>query len=140
MENRSSVGMRTSWKNLWNIRLRSDRSGPVKIISGFGMRVIYHNRKKLSPGTETELDINYVGYQELISDSDILVITASLNDQNRHSFELETFKQMKRDSILVNIGRGGVIKESDLVLALKEDLIGGVGLDVFENPAKYQRH
>ena len=107
-----------------------------KIISGFGMRVIYHNRKKLSPETETELDINYVGYQELISDSDILVITASLNDQNRHSFELETFKQMKRDSILVNIGRGGVIKESDLVLALEEDLIGGVGLDVFENPAK----
>jgi lactate dehydrogenase-like 2-hydroxyacid dehydrogenase len=107
----------------------------ARIVSGFGMEMIYHNRRKLKSGIEVQLGIRYVDFQSLITDSDILVITCPLNDQNRHSFNFETFELMKKSSILVNVGRGGIIKESDLVLALREDLIGGVGLDVFENPA-----
>ena len=106
----------------------------AKIIRGFGMKMIYHNREKLDSEIESRLGIDYVDFHGLISDSDILVITSPLNDENRHFFKLGTFQQMKRKSILINIGRGGIIKESDLVVALRKNLIGGVGLDVFEDP------
>ena len=49
-------------------------------------------------------------------------------------FTLDTFRGMKKNSILINIGRGGIINEKDLLVALKEGFIGGAGLDVFEDP------
>lgn len=106
----------------------------VRIIKGFGMNIIYHNRRRLSSEMEADLGMRYVGFKDLISLSDVLVVTASLNRDNSHSFTLDNFRKMKRGSMLVNIGRGGIIKESDLILALGEDLIAAVGLDVFETP------
>ena len=104
------------------------------IMSGFGLNLLYHNRSKLNEDIEKELGIRYVDFLSLTAQSDILVVAAPLNDDNRHMFMLDTFREMKKNSILINIGRGGIINEQDLLVALKEGFIGGAGLDVFENP------
>ena len=106
----------------------------VRIMAGFNMNILYHNRNSLDTDLEAALDIRYVDFHSLVVQSDILMITAPLNKENKHTFTLDVFRQMKNESILINIGRGGIIKESDLILALKENIIGGVGLDVFEDP------
>ena len=104
------------------------------IMSGFGLNLLYHNRSKLNKDIEKELGIRYVDFLSLTAQSDILVVAAPLNDDNRHMFTLDTFREMKKNSILINIGRGGIINEKDLLVALKEGFIGGAGLDVFEDP------
>jgi D-3-phosphoglycerate dehydrogenase len=73
-----------------------------------------------------------VGFDELLAVSDFITIHSPLLPTTKHAFNLDAFRKMKRNAILVNAARGGIIHEADLVTALKENLIGGVGLDVFE--------
>ena len=99
---------------------------------GFDMRVLYHNRHPLDESVETEQGLTFATFDELIDQSDFLVITSPLNEQCRHRFTLDEFKKMKRSAVLINAGRGPVVKEDDLVVALRERLIWGAGLDVYE--------
>ncbi|RLD98993.1 MAG: D-glycerate dehydrogenase [Aquificota bacterium] len=98
---------------------------------GFNMKIIYHNRRP-NPEGERETGARYVSFQELLKESDFLVIVAPLTPETQGRFGSEEFRQMKRDAILINIGRGPIVKEKELVQALKEGLIWGAGLDVYE--------
>ncbi len=98
---------------------------------GFHMKIIYHNRRP-NPQGEKETGARYVSFPELLRESDFLVIVAPLTPETRGRFGLEEFRQMKRDAILINIGRGPIVKEKELVQTLKEGLIWGAGLDVYE--------
>ncbi len=98
---------------------------------GFGMHVIYHNRKRNEEG-EREIGADYVDFPILLRESDFLVITGPLNEETRGRFGMEEFRKMKRTSVLVNVGRGQIVKEKELALALKEGIIWGAGLDVYE--------
>ncbi|MGB3364295.1 MAG: NAD(P)-dependent oxidoreductase, partial [Thermodesulfobacteriota bacterium] len=60
------------------------------------------------------------------------VITAPLTDDTKGRFGQNEFQKMKPTSIIVNVGRGPIIKEAELASALKDGLIWGAGLDVFE--------
>lgn len=68
----------------------------------------------------------------MLSECDYVVITLPLTPQTRHFFNEEVFRVMKPNAYLVNVGRGEIINESDLVRALKYGWIAGAGLDVFE--------
>lgn len=98
---------------------------------GFDMDVIYHNRKR-NEEAEREVRARYVGFSTLLRESDFLVITAPLNEDSRGRFGTQEFGQMKRTSVIVNVGRGQIIKEKELALALKGGIIWGAGLDVYE--------
>ena len=77
--------------------------------------------------------------RSMVAECDFVVITAPLTPKTHHLFDEELFKAMKPTAFLVNIGRGPIIKEDDLVKALKKGWIAGAGLDVFEQeplPAK----
>lgn len=100
---------------------------------GFGMRVIYHNRSRANPTVERETTARYVSFERLLSESDILSIHASLNEDSRGLFDAETFAKMKRGAILINTGRGPIVREADLARALQSGQLGGAGLDVFED-------
>jgi len=78
------------------------------------------------------LGAKYVDFEELVSTSDYIVILAPLNESTKYAFTLDTFKKMKREAILVNAGRGPIVKEDDLAFALKHGLIKAAGLDVYE--------
>lgn len=69
--------------------------------------------------------------QEVLPESDIVVLTLPLTEQTHHLFGEEVFQMMKKDAILVNIARGGVVDTQALIQALNTHL-GGAVLDVFE--------
>mgnify|MGYP006272389033 CR=1 FL=1 len=99
---------------------------------GFDMDVIYTKRRR-DPHAELMVPARYVEFDELVEQSDAIVVTAPLTEETRYSFTLETFKRMKNDAIFVNIGRGPIVKEEDLVTALRAEMIFGAGIDVYEH-------
>ncbi len=110
----------------------------AKRAKGFNMNIIYHNRHP-NPQGEKVTDAKYAPFEELLRESDFLVITAPLTPETQGRFGLEEFRQMKRNAILVNIGRGPIVKEKDLAQALKEGLIWGAGLDVYEGEPEIEK-
>ncbi|WP_422484959.1 C-terminal binding protein [Gudongella sp. DL1XJH-153] len=98
---------------------------------GFGSNVIAYD-----PFLKDEIfekhEVKKATFEELIETADIISIHAPLNDETRHIFNKNTFKKMKQKSILINIARGGIINQKELVEALETGEIGFAGLDVFE--------
>lgn len=70
--------------------------------------------------------------RSMLGECDYVVITLPLTSRTRHMFDEAMFRAMKPTAFVVNVGRGGVIKEDDLVRALQKGWIAGAGLDVFE--------
>ena len=106
-------------------------SAVARRASGFGMKVLYHNRRR-SEASEKETGAEYAEFLSLLEESDFIVITSPLNEGTRGRFGTEEFRKMKRSAIIVNVGRGPIIKEAELAAALKDGTIWGAGLDVYE--------
>ena len=68
---------------------------------------------------------------EAVRNADVVILTLPLTDETRNMFNKELLSQFKNDAILVNIARGAVVNENDLINALKENKLGGAVLDVF---------
>ncbi|MEW5724481.1 MAG: D-glycerate dehydrogenase [Thermodesulfobacteriota bacterium] len=97
----------------------------------FGLSLIYHNRRP-APDLEAELGARYVSFAELLAQADYISINTPLTAETRHRFTLAEFRAMKKTAIIVNTGRGPIIKEADLAEALETGLIAGAALDVYE--------
>jgi gluconate 2-dehydrogenase len=100
--------------------------------AGFRMPVIYHNRSRLADSSERDCNARYVDRDTLLREADFLVITLPLTSATRHAIGVRELAAMKRDAILVNIARGGIVDDAALISALREQRIAGAGLDVFE--------
>jgi lactate dehydrogenase-like 2-hydroxyacid dehydrogenase len=100
--------------------------------SGFSMRVLYHNRKRLTPDLEAQLDATLVTKEQLLREADFLSIHVPLTDATRRSIGEPELRLMKPTAILVNTARGPIVDEAALAKALQEGRIAGAGLDVFE--------
>ena len=98
---------------------------------GFDMKVIYHNRKR-NQQLESELNATYAELDELLAQSDFVSIHTTLNSASHQLIDSTKLRLMKKTAFLINTARGQVIKEVDLVRALKHNQIAGAGLDVFE--------
>jgi len=101
--------------------------------AGFRMPVIYHNRSRLAAELEQDCRARYVDRDTLLREADFLVITLPLTPETRHAISARELAAMKRDAILVNVARGGIVDDAALIAALKEKRIAGAGLDVFEH-------
>lgn len=99
-----------------------------KIAKAFGCNVIYYSTSGLNIDPEFERK----ELEELLFTSDIISIHAPLNEKTKNLITYQNLKLMKRTAILLNLGRGGIVKEDDLAKALEEGLIYGAGLDVLE--------
>ncbi|CVL00979.1 related to D-mandelate dehydrogenase [Fusarium mangiferae] len=97
----------------------------------FGMTVRYHNRSRLSPDLEDGAE--YVDFETLLKDSDVLSLNLPLNPKTRHTIGKPQFDIMKRGIVIVNTARGAVMDEAALVEALESGQVASAGLDVFEN-------
>jgi D-3-phosphoglycerate dehydrogenase len=96
---------------------------------GFGMRVLGNQRRmdRLPPEAQgTDLD-------DLVAQSDFIVIACPLNPQTHHLFDAARLGAMKPSAWLINVGRGPVIDERALVEALQGKRIAGAMLDVYEH-------
>ncbi|SIQ09309.1 D-glycerate dehydrogenase [Pseudacidovorax sp. RU35E] len=103
---------------------------------GFGMKVVYHNRSRLSPELEAECKATYVAKEELLRTADHLVLVLPYTSANHHSIGAAELAQMKPTATLVNIARGGIVDDAALAQALKDRRIAAAGLDVFEGEPK----
>jgi glyoxylate reductase len=74
-----------------------------------------------------------MGFDELLATSDVISLHLPLTDSTRHLINQRALARMKASSYLINVARGPVVDEEALVWALKEGVISGAGLDVFEN-------
>lgn len=99
---------------------------------GFGMRVIYHNRSRLDPAVEQRFGARYVSKQDLLRESDHLVIVVPYSAESHHAVGAAELALMKPTATLTNIARGGVVDDAALAQALRDQKIAAAGLDVFE--------
>ena len=100
---------------------------------GFGMKVIYHNRSRLSQDTEAALGgAERVELDALLERSDHLMIVVPYGPATHHVIGAAQLARMRRGAVLVNIARGGVVDDAALAMALRSGHIGAAGLDVFE--------
>ncbi|KAF2311107.1 hypothetical protein GH714_019530 [Hevea brasiliensis] len=86
-------------------------------------------------GSKKKTFVSYPFYSnicELAADSDALIICCALTDQTRHMINKEVLSALGKEGVIVNIGRGAIIDEKELVRCLVEGEIAGAGLDVFE--------
>jgi glyoxylate reductase len=100
--------------------------------TGFGMRILYHNRRPLSPDREKALRAEYRALDDLLAESDFVILCVPLAEDTRGLIDRERLGKMKATSVLVNICRGEVVDEGALAEALAEGRIFAAGLDVYE--------
>ncbi len=101
--------------------------------AGFEMTVLYHNRKRIASAIEQRINATYVTKDELLRQSDFIVLQVPYSPETHHMIGAKELKLMKPSAILVNSTRGGVVDDAALITALKGGAIRAAGLDVFEN-------
>ena len=104
--------------------------------NGFGMNIIYFDVKR-NEEFEKEHNAKYFGTVDgVLKEADVVSVHVPLLDSTRHLMNKERLAMMKKTAYLVNTSRGPVIDENALVEALKNRIIRGAALDVFENEPK----
>lgn len=98
----------------------------AQIASCFGCRVLYYS----TTGVERQEDFARVEWDVLLQESDVISIHAPLNDATRELINADALRQMKKTAVLLNLGRGGIVCDADLVEALESGEIAAAGLDV----------
>ncbi|MEQ5803442.1 D-glycerate dehydrogenase [Halomonas sp. H10-9-1] len=98
---------------------------------GFGMRVLYSNASP-KPALEQELGAERREMDALLEEADIICVTVPLTAETEHLIGAREFNLMKPSAIFVNIARGRVVREADLIAALEKGQVRAAGLDVFE--------
>jgi len=102
--------------------------GVAKLAKAFGAEVVYYS----TSGKNENKEYKRVDLDELLKTSKIITIHAPLNENTKNLLNKDKLSLIQDNSILVNVGRGGIINEKDLAEILeKKDIF--VGLDVFEN-------
>ena len=99
---------------------------------GFNMRVMYHNRSRVSPQIEAELNAEYASKEHLLRTADHVVLVLPYTAENHHTIGAAELALMKPSATLTNIARGGIVDDAALAVALRAKRIGAAGLDVFE--------
>ena len=106
----------------------------AKRAAGFGLNVIYHQRTQLHPDLEKEFNASYVPTLDgLLAAADIVTLHCPHTAESHHMIGAPQLQMMKRDAYLINTARGALVDEKALIHALKEGIIAGAGLDVYEH-------
>lgn len=99
--------------------------------AGFAMRTIYFDVIR-RPEQERQLGVEYLPLNELLKQSDVVLISCALTEQSRSMVGDKELALMKRSAFLINIARGPIVQHDALVRALCDGGIAGAGLDVFD--------
>ena len=100
----------------------------------FGMQIHYHNRKRLRPEQEQEVEATYwESLDQMVSRMDVISINCPHTPSTFHLMNARRLKLMKPSAVIVNTSRGEVIDENALTRMLRAGEIAGAGLDVYEH-------
>jgi D-3-phosphoglycerate dehydrogenase len=104
----------------------------VRRAAAFGMKIIGNDLLEMPVEFITETGIKIVPKEDLLEQSDFVSLNCDLNPTSHHIMSEKEFKQMKPTSIFINVARGPLVDEPELVKALQNNQIAGAALDVFE--------
>lgn len=107
----------------------------ARLVRTLGAQVLYYDVFRLPPEREQEAGMTYVPLEELLERSDLVSLHVPLLDTTRHIIGAEQLARMKPTACLINTARGGLVDDSALLAALKEDSLAGAGLDCVEDEA-----
>ncbi|GAA5630762.1 putative 2-hydroxyacid dehydrogenase HI_1556 [Acinetobacter calcoaceticus] len=110
-------------------------SALAKMVSGFGINVIFSERKNSLTCRE-----GYTPFNEAIQKADIISLHCELNSDTKGMIDKEVFSLMKPSALLVNVGRGALINDKDLVNALENNIISGFAADVLNQEPPNSDH
>ncbi|CAL5196222.1 unnamed protein product [Lathyrus oleraceus] len=123
------LGNKLSGKRVGIVGLGNIGIEVAKRLESFNCTIMYHSKHQ-------KPSISYPFYSNVIdlaTSSDALVVCCALNNQTRHMINKDVLLALGKEGFIVNVGRGGLIDEKQLIKCLKEGEIGGAGLDVYEN-------
>lgn len=106
---------------------------------GFGMKVIYHGRRRV-PALEAALNAQYRTMDELLSESDFVSLHCPLTEGTHHLIGERELAKMRSNAVLINTSRGPVVDEEALYRALETMQIWAAGLDVWEKEPVNPEH
>lgn len=109
----------------------------AKIGLAFGMKVIATRR---NPDKPTLDGVILVDEEQLLAESDVLTLHAPLSEYNQYFINADRLAKMKNTAFLINTGRGGLVHEADLRVALEDGTIAGAGLDVLSQEPPSLNH
>ena len=104
----------------------------ARLLTSFGCTVLYHQRHRADPAIEASLQAHYTPVAELLARADVVSLHCPLTPQTAGLIDRTALATMKRTAVLVNVARGGVVVEADLLWALQERVIQAAAMDVFE--------
>lgn len=106
-------------------------------VQAFGSTVQYYDPFRLPEEMEEKLHMKYVGLEELIRTSDVIILHVPLMASTRHMIGEKEIEKMKDGAILINVARGGLMDDGAVVNAVNAGKLSGAGIDcVEEEPAK----
>ena len=126
------MGMRLQGKTLGVFGFGRIGSEVAKFAQALGMKVIYNNPTPLDAELEAKLDVKFADFDTMVQEADVITLHAPALPSTTGVFNADVFKKMKKTAYIVNAARGVLIKQDDLIDALKNGEIAGAGLDVFE--------
>ncbi len=100
----------------------------IKRLKAFDVNIFVNNRSKVDDKDITQIGLS----KEELKDIEIVIVTLPLAINTHHLVNEEFLKKLKDGVILINLARGSIINEADLIKALQNNKFSGLGLDVFE--------
>ncbi|KAI3918079.1 hypothetical protein MKX01_041399 [Papaver californicum] len=123
------LGSKLSGKRVGILGLGSIGSEVAKRLEAFSCIISYTSRTK-KPSVPFSY---YSNVLDLASNNDILILTCDLNKETFHIINKDVMSALGKKGIIINVGRGALVDEKEMVRRLVQEEIGGAGLDVFEN-------
>jgi len=135
----TTIGLELKGKMLGLVGLGKIGIQVAKIAKAFGMEVCAWS-ENLNLTVANELGVIPMSKEDLIKTSDIISIHVVFGERYKNLFTSKEFSIMKKNAFLINTSRGLIINEKDLIKALDDEVIAGVGLDVYDVEPLPQDH
>jgi glyoxylate reductase len=131
------LGGRIGGKRLGILGMGGIGQAVARRARAFGMQIHYHNRRRLRPEIEAELEATYwESLDQMVSRMDVISINCPHTPSTYHLMNARRLKLLKPSAVVVNTSRGEVIDENALTRMLRAGEIAGAGLDVYERGAE----
>ncbi|MDH0612619.1 MULTISPECIES: D-glycerate dehydrogenase [unclassified Agrobacterium] len=128
------LGRRISGKRIGIVGMGRIGTAVARRAKAFGLSIHYHNRKRVNPATETELEATYWdSLDQMLARVDIVSVNCPSTPATYHLISARRLALMQPTSYIVNTARGDIIDEAAMIQCLREGKIAGAGLDVYEN-------
>lgn len=126
------IGFELSGKTIGIVGLGHIGKRVIELLSGFNANILVFS-KRIDEEYALKTGVKFVEFDELVKNSDVISLHVPLNKETVGMIQEEQLNMMKRNAILINTSRGGLIDEKALYKALKEKRIAAAALDVFVN-------